>query len=293
MLVAILVWLVSAPGPEAALDKAQEVLTAARQAAGVTEVRGLSLKADVRRLMPAPDGTSNEVSGEVRVDALLPGRYKRAESLSAFPGAPPFAVVYGLDGESAWTQTPPAAHGGGMVVVRVRPQGDGPSDEQALRRRLQLDYARFGLAALLATDAAAPLELRHVAVAEAPEGKADVLEVTGPDGFAARLFVDAATRRPLMMTYRDRRPRAMVRRLEGPPPQPEAGAAPGGSAAPPPLPPAEAEEVTLHLDDFRRVQGATLPHRFTISFAGTPAEEWTVKEYTLNPPLEPSAFRKK
>jgi hypothetical protein len=290
MIAAVLVSCLSASPTDATVDKAQQVLTAARTAAGLADVRSLSLKADVRRVMPGPDGTPGEMSGEVRVDVLHPGRYKHAESLSPMPGMPPFTLVYGLDGEAAWTERPPASHGSGMVVMRMRPGGEGPASEEALRRRLRADYARLALAALLATDAAMPLDVRHVAVAEAPEGKADVLEVTGADGFAARLFVDTATHRPLMLTYRDHRPRTIMRRLEGPPPA-------GDQAAPPPLDqrPAEppAEDVTLHLDDFRQVRGVRLPHRLTVSISGTPAEEWTVTEYKLNPPLGPSVFRKK
>jgi hypothetical protein len=230
------------------------------------------------------------MSGEVRVDAMVPGRYRRAESLSPLAGMPPLTVVYGLDGEAAWMDHPPSPHGGGMVVMRMRPGADGPGGGERLRARLQADYARLALAALLCTDAAVPLDVRHVAVAEAPEGKADVLEVEGPHGFAARLFVDTVTRRPLMLTYLDHRPRVMMRRLEGRPPR--------GSVPAPPAPedagaePAP-EEATLHLDDFRRVEGALLPHRLTISLSGAPSEEWTVKEYKLNPPLPPSAFQKK
>jgi hypothetical protein len=290
MLAAVVVSMLAAPAADAAADKGREVLAAARAAAGVADVRGVTLKAEVRRIVPAPDGTSSEMSGEVRVDAAAPGRYRRAELLSPFAGAAPFAIVYGLDGDAAWTETPPAAHGGGMVVMRMRPRGDGASDEQGLRRRLRGDYARFALATLLAPDAAAPLEVRHIAVAEAPEGRADVLELTGPDGFTARLFVDTVTRRPLMLTYREHRPRTMVRRLEGPPPEGGHGAATPPEMLPPEPP---AEDATLHLDDFRRTDGALLPHRLTVSYGGTPAEEWTVKEYTLNPPFDATAFRKK
>jgi hypothetical protein len=289
MLAAVLGSLLSVPTSDEAVRRGLEVLAAARAAVGVTDVRTLSLKADVRRLMPAPDGTPGEISGEVRVDALAPGRYKRSESLSPFPGAPPFTIVYGLDGEAAWTETPPAG-GGGVVVIRMRPGAGagGPGDEAALRRRLRAEYARLFLATLLATDAAVPLEARHVAVAEAPDGKADVIELTGADGFAARLFVDTTTHRPLMLTYRERRPRAFVRRVEGAPHDRGDGVPPAATPGEPPE-----EEATLHLEDFRRVGGVLLPHRLTVSFDGSPGEEWTVREYRINPPLEPAAFRKK
>jgi hypothetical protein len=278
-------WLVVAdPGA----DKAASVLAEARAALGLRQARSLRLRAEVRRAMPAPDGTAGEMSGEVRVEALVPGRYRRVESLSPFPGAPPFPITFGLDAESAWTHAPAHHGGGGAVVMRMRPAG-GAADEGALRRRLRGDYARLALATLLAVDAAAPLSVRHVAVAEAPEGQADVLEVTGPDGFTTRLFVDTATRRPLMLTYRERRPRMIVRRMDGP-----------GTGAPRPpqtplAPPEDVpeEEATLHLDDFRKVGDTLLPHRLAWSYDGQPAEEWTVREWALDPALDPAAFRKK
>ena len=288
MVVLLVSSLLAALATDDAVRRGEEVLAAARAALGAKQTRALSLEADVRRLLPAPDGAPGEMSGEVRVDAMAPGRYKRSESLSPFPGAPPFGIVYGLDGETAWTETVRGPGGGNMVVIRAGP-GGAPPDEASLRRRLRAEYARLALATLLATDAVLPLDVRHVAVAEAPEGKADVLEVTAADGFAARLFVDTATHRPLMLTYRDRRPRAMVRRLEGGPPhgaRPDAPPMPAPDAAP-------EEEATLHLEDFRSVDGVRLPHRLTISYDGSPFEEWTVKKYALDPPLEPAAFRKK
>jgi len=48
------------------------------------------------------------------------------------------------------------------------------------------------------------LTFTHVAEAEAPNGVADVIDVSGPDGFRARLFVDQAEHRPLMDCEVDR-----------------------------------------------------------------------------------------
>jgi hypothetical protein len=45
---------------------------------------------------------------------------------------------------------------------------------------------------------------------EARDGKADILDVKGPDGFTARLFVDGKTHLPLMLTWMDKEPLSMM-----------------------------------------------------------------------------------
>ena len=55
-----------------------------------------------------------------------------------------------------------------------------------------------------------PLEFKYAGQAEAPDGKADVLEVQGPDGFTAKLFVDGKTHLPLMLTWMDKEPLVMT-----------------------------------------------------------------------------------
>ena len=44
-------------------------------------------------------------------------------------------------------------------------------------------------------------------VAEAPDGKADVLEVKPEDARAMKLFVDQSSHKPLMLTYEGLMPR--------------------------------------------------------------------------------------
>ena len=49
--------------------------------------------------------------------------------------------------------------------------------------------------------------------AESPDGKADIIDVTGPDDFKARLFVDADTHLPLMLTYMEPEARVVMRTM--------------------------------------------------------------------------------
>jgi hypothetical protein len=278
--------LLAAPGtPDE--DRATDLLARARTALGgaerLAEVKSLTLRGPLRKLLGTGDDAP-ELSGEARVDVLLPGRYLRVESLSPFPGAASVSVLTGLDGEDAWTdqETPPSAHG--TIMIRRAPEGGDAAPQRAVRVRA--DYARL-LVALLLADPTVALGFRHHGTAESPEGRADVLDVTGPDGFTARLFLDAASHRPLMLSYRARRG-MMVRRLEGGP-----HADPSEiDKAPLPSPPPEVE-ARLHLEDFRPVGGLVLPHRLSTTYDGQPGDEWQVKEYKVNPPLKPEAFRRR
>src|SRR5437870_4270344 len=72
---------------------AREVLAAARQALGgddaLAAVHAITLEGELRRRLPA-DGEADpgEIAGSVRVDALVPDRYLRVDTLSPLPGMP-------------------------------------------------------------------------------------------------------------------------------------------------------------------------------------------------------------
>ena len=72
--------------------------------------------------------------------------------------------------------------------------------------------------------------------AQSPDGKADVVDVKGASNFAAKLFLDKQTHRPLMLAYRGASPRMIVQtqRMQGPPPAgpPEHAERPGQPPAP-------------------------------------------------------------
>ena len=72
---------VAEPPAADAAARAQRVLAAARQALGgepaLAAVHSLSLEGQLRRRIAGEDG-EQEMSGDVRVDSLLPDRYLRA-----------------------------------------------------------------------------------------------------------------------------------------------------------------------------------------------------------------------
>ena len=278
------------PAATDAPARAQRVLAAAREALGgeaaLAGVHSLSLEGHLRRRAPGDEGET-ETSGDVRVDALLPDRYLRVDTVSPMPGMPGIPLATGLDGNEVWSGALPVASGMN-VVIRTAPPGDAGAQARQKDRILR-EAALF----LVALAARAPgVEYTWAGEAEAPEGRADVLHVTGRGGLDARLFVDQKTHRPLMLTFLDSPPRMMVRRQMGPG---GGHGGPGGAAVPEALPtPPPPVEATLFLSDWKRVGGVLLPHTLNKTLEGKPYEEIVVSRYTVNDPkLTADKFRKK
>jgi hypothetical protein len=273
-----------------AAARAQRVLAAARQALGgadaLAAVHSLSLEGQLRRRVAGEDG-EQEMSGDVRVDSLRPDRYLRVDTVSPMPGMPGIPLATGLDGDEVWSGALPVASGMN-VVIRAAAPGDA-SGQARLKDRILRESALFLVTVLAGADGT---EYTWVGEAEAPEGRADVLQVTGRGGLDARLFVDQKSHRPLMLTFRDSPPRMMVRREMAPG---GGHGRPGGSAPPEALPtPPPPVEAALFLSDWKRVGGVLLPHALNKTLEGKPYEEIVVSRYTVNDPkLTADKFRKK
>jgi hypothetical protein len=168
-----------------------------------------------------------------------------------------------------------------------------------------------------------PLTFTWVAEAEAPQGKADVLEGKGPNNFTVRLFISRDTHLPLMVTWtppappqRGRGPMAPggpgaqgARGAEGArgASTPGAEGARGGAGAPPAgAPPAGAPgrsagpagaappENRLYFADYRDVDGMQFPFRLRRAVVGADTtdtiEETTFDRYRVNARIDPKRF---
>jgi hypothetical protein len=266
-----------------AAEKAASVLAAARAALGGEEklrgVKTLQAAGDWRRSMGDMD-----IQGELELMLERPDRMRRNESVE-MPGGATMIRTEVLNGAEVWDDTSNRGGMGGHVVMTMRGPGGrdmSPEEVNELRRRARrADLTRYLLAWLLATDA----PVTYAGVAEAPDGKADVLEITPEGAPPMRLFIDQGTRLPLMLTWRGPQPRMLVRRMGGgPPPADASREAPGE-------PPAEAA-FEMRFDDYREVDGIRLPHQITRAVNGAVNEEWTVKSFKLNAPLKSSTFVK-
>ena len=207
--------------PAAAQDKASDVMQKARAAlggAGLEQVKALSLEGPFAREMG-----NRQVQGKIELTLQLPGNMHKSEDTEMMGGMS-IERLSVLAGDSAWEDTQNrGGMGGNMQIVMRGPGGqelNAEQIEQARARRLKTEFDRY----LLAFLGGATLQPTYVAVAEAPEGKADVVEVKNEQGQAVRLFIDQNTAMPLMLQYQEVRPRMMF----GGPGGPRGRGAPGG-----------------------------------------------------------------
>jgi hypothetical protein len=266
--------------------KAQTVLAQARAALGseakLKTLQSLTINGKIRRLMG-----EREMEGELQFDILLPDKLMKSETLSPMHGVE-ISRTEVLNGTEIWSEN--NTGGGGNIVIR---RGDDtPQGRETANRAARAEIMRFWLGCLLTPPASAGLQFSFAGEAEAPDGKADVLEVKSSEGFAARLFLDQKSHHPLLLTYQGRQPRMVtMQSTSGPPSEAELQKR---------IKEAEAQaanqslvEFQMRFSDFREEGGLTFPHRITKGSNDTISEEWELTKFKLNPALKPERFEKK
>jgi hypothetical protein len=260
--------------------KAEQLLAQARAALGgeknMTQVQGLTAAGTYQREMG-----DRQLAGEITLDLQLPDKMLRTESMRP-TGDATIELLQGVNGDQVLRNSRTIGGAAGMMI-RLGPPPGGPDGEAQALRNQRADMVRFTLAFLLTTPPAMPLEYTYGGEAEAEDGKADVVDATGPGSFAARLFFDKKNHRPLMITYRGAAPRMVVQTQRGDGPPPAAG-------APGQMPPPQIVDIQLFLDDYKSVEGVMLPHHFSRSIDGKPTEEMTFKTIKINPAFKADAF---
>jgi hypothetical protein len=297
-------------------DKAAGIVQEMRAALGggkLESMKTLSLEGPFQR-----DGGMRQMGGTAALTLQFPDRMYRSEE-TEFPGGMSMERISALNATTAWEDVKQrGGMGGGMQIVMAGPGGRELSPEQldeARLRRFRTEMMRY----LMAFGGGTSLQPTWVAVAEAPEGKADVLEAKNENGATVRIFVDQQTHLPLMLQYTEVRPRMMFggpgRGGRGGPGGGEGRGARGGEAGGPPpegrgeqgvrpspeemrrrieqMPPPAPSNITLFLGDYKKVDGVMIPHRLTQSADGKPFEEWTIEKVKVNPSLKADFFEKK
>jgi hypothetical protein len=272
--------------------KAQELITQARAALGGDKLKSLSVTGNYRRTMG-----QMEVAGEINYELLLPDKMVKTETMNPMPGIE-ITRIEALNGDDVWEDQRQSGGAGANVMIRRGPPGPGADPKQAqemMRQFVRSDFARLLIGWLLTTPSSFPIEFSFAGEAESPEGKADVLDVKGPDRFAARLFLDQKTHYPLMLTYQGKKPRVMtMRRTTADPPK-------NPSAPPDEMKDAMKDEIAkqpdvefrIYLSDYREVDGVSIPHRLTRTIEDEVNEEFEIKNVKINPQLKAEKFVKK
>jgi hypothetical protein len=186
------------------------------------------------------------------------------------------------------------------------------------------EFAKLALGMFAASPAAFPLTLADGGQAESADGKADVIDVKGAGDFSAKLFIDAQTHLPLMLSWMDKEPVVIqmgpggtmasggnttmttITRSGGAP-----AGAPGGMGGMGSLTPEEREKLMKDVEarrkeaeanrrtvefrvfygDYKSVGGVQLPHRFQRSIDGKPTEEMVIESYKINAKIDAKKFQ--
>jgi hypothetical protein len=137
------------------------------------------------------------------------------------------------------------------------------------------DFVRLTLGMFAASFSSYPLTFSYVGRAEAPQGKADIVDVKGPANFALRLFVNTETHLPIMVSWN----------LPSPP-----GRGASGAPAATPATSSPGREARVYYADYRDVDGLQLPFRLRRAIAGDTVEETTFDRFRINAKIDTRKF---
>jgi hypothetical protein len=316
--------------------KAAAVVADMRKALGgeqkIAALKALSLRADYRReggpfggggggatfvMMGGPGGgrgdAAPQMTGKIEIDVELPERYLRADVGS---GMLSFTRTEGFDGSRPFVEM--AGNNPGMRVTADNPAAD-PTRAKAALQRSNVELARLMLGLCGTTQPNFPVTFAYGGIAESPDGKAHILDVSGPDNFKVRMYVDTESHLPLMLTFMEAEPRMMMRSMtrgDAPPPGAHGGQmvtagggnvqVRGGQAAEltpeqraeiekarkeAEATPAKMIEYRLFFSDYRKVDGLSMPHRIARGTGDKTTEEWDVTSYKVNPTFKADRFK--
>jgi hypothetical protein len=307
-----------------------KVLAAAREALG-GEKRLSAVKTFVATGRTRQVRGDNLVPIEFEIACELPDKYVRKDEIPAQESGP---TSTGFNGDELIQAPPPSAPAApfamaGRAGAPTTPEAQLANARKARVATVKQDFVRLTLGMFATSFSSYPLTFAYVGQAEAPQGKADVLDVKGAANFAVRLFVNTDTHLPIMVSWqlptpagRGRGPgdeppagapqrEGAPRRPPVPPPPPganppaTAGQARGGdpSAAgrqappagqppapgQPPSPPAP-RESRIYFADYRDVNGMQFPFRLRRAVAGETIEETTFDGFKINVRVDPKKF---
>ena len=295
---AILLGLLIAISPVALADdsRADEVLKQARAALGGDErlqkIESLNISGQYRRVFG-----DRQIGGDREVSIVLPNKYLVEDAMN--PGGLSTAMINTrvLNGDRAWSSS---SGGGGMVFRIGAPGGQQLTPEQmeaAFRRSYQAEFTRYLLALILTAPASVPVEYTYVGESDVESVPAEVVDVTGPDKLAIRLFFDKNSHMPLLLSYRGPKPRIVtmtrsadksakpedVKKLRD-----EAEKKMTADSAGKP----EEVDFYIQLSDYKNVDGILFPYKLTFLTENEVSEEFEISKYQVNPQFKADKFEK-
>jgi len=280
LIVAALIAVSSVPVLFGQTPDAAQIMASAREALGgekkLSAVRSFVATGRTRQIRG-----NNLVPIEFEINCELPDKFVRKDEIPAQDTDP---TTRGFNGDTLIQVPPPGAGRGGPRAGGPGPGGPapgGPPPGGAARAggpppaggrgpggppvppivAVKQDFARLMLGMFAASFPSFPLTFKYGAVGEAPEGKADVLDVNGPANLVMRFVVQRETHLPVMLMWN----------------------------APAPGQPAPAEQ-RLYFADYRDVDGLKLPFRIRRAVGADTIEETTFDRFRINAKIDPRKF---
>jgi hypothetical protein len=279
-------------------DRADKVLADARAALGgeakLAAVRSFTTTGRTQRVQG-----DNLVPIEFEILVELPDKYLRKDEIPARESDP---TTIGFNGGQL-LQIPAPAPPAPRPGMPAPPAGmfESMLKQRALTARQ--DFARLMLGMFATSFDAYPLTFKYIGQAEAPQGKAHVLEATGESNFRIRFFVHMETSLPVMVSWTaPARPGPAARPAAPSAPAPAPPAKPPAHSASVPAPPAKPSapsasvqssappEHRLYFADYRDVDGIKLPFRLRRGIGVNTTEETTFDRFRLNQKIDPRRF---
>lgn len=216
----------------------------------------------------------------------------------------------------AATPPPGATARGGAAPGAPAAPAMTPEQMMAAQRKsrvtaLKQDFVRLTLGLFAQSFSSYPLTFTYAGVAEAPQGKADALDVTGDGNFKARFFVDSTTHLPLMVSW-NQPPTQVIVTVPGQPPP--ATVPPGAVVVEGPAAPAadaakdvkdkytkdvadlrkatqaKPVEYRVYYAEYKDANGLMWPFRLRRAIGADTTEETTFDGFKINTKIDPKKF---
>jgi hypothetical protein len=287
---------VGAQPPAVPARDAGPILAAARQALGgdkkLSAVKTFTATGRTKQVRG-----ENLVPIEFEIFVELPDKYVRKDEV---PAQETGVTAAGFNGDDLLQDPPPPPMPAMPAPPAGAPAGPPRNPSAARVATLKQDFARLSLGMFATSFSAYPLTFTYVGEAEAPQGKADVVDAKGPNNFALRLFIAKDTHLPIMVSWQPPAP-PQRGRPGGPggtggPPAPGAQrgapptAAPASAAGQPAPAPQGPPQTILYFGDYRDVDGMQFPFRLRRAVGPDTVEETTFDRFKVNAKIDPTRF---
>ncbi len=228
-------------------------------------------------------GMRNTAAGNTTTRTTTPGSSRATERTVLGTNLP---TQVGRDRDNPMTRIAEADKTAGQRRYGdASPPGiKNPGVKSALESQLRKEFVCLSLVWLTTAPASFPLKFSYAGPIKTEQGDVEAVDISGPDEFAARLFVDQTTSRPLMLSYGE-----LVRKNAG------YVVSAKGADQNTEVKPEDVQEIAVQLYflDYRNVNGVMLPFQVVKAINGVPVDEWKIEKYKINPDLKPKKFEKK